>query len=183
MDALKADKEPPEVIAKYGTTPLGRSALMARRLIQEGVSFVEIGFGGWDMHQMTHQALETKLPELDKVLSTLILDLKRLDMWDNTAIIMMGEFGRTPRINQDAGRDHWAASWSAFVSGGVFQGGRAIGETTDDGKMIKGSSYSAEDLMATTLASLGINTKQTYTSKKGRPIKIANGGKIIEGLI
>lgn len=183
MDALKVDKESPEVATKYGTTAFGRSVLMARRLIQQGVSFVEVGFGGWDMHQMTHQALETKLPELDKVLSALILDLKRLDLWDTTAIIMMGEFGRTPRINQDVGRDHWAASWSAFVSGGLFQGGRVIGETSPDGREIKGISYSAEDLMATTISAMGINVKQTYTSKKGRPIKMANNGRIIEGLI
>lgn len=184
MNAVKIDKEPKEVLAAYGTTGFGRSALMARRLIQTGVPFVEIGFGGWDLHQATHQALTMKLPELDQVVSTLMKDLQRLDLWNNVSIIMMGEFGRTPRINQDVGRDHWAATWSAFVAGGLIKGGRAIGETSSDGKEVKGTkSYSSENLMATVLASLGIDTKQTYTTKKGRPIKIANNGTLIEELL
>ena len=183
MNALKTDAEPDEVKNAYGTTGFGNSALIARRLLQQGVPCVEIGFGGWDLHQMTHDTLSTKLPELDKVVSTLILDLKRLDMWDTTAIVMMGEFGRTPRINQNAGRDHWAATWSAFVSGGLFKGGRAIGATTPDGKMVDGIAYSSENLMATTISALGIDTTTKYTSKRGRPMRVANGGKIIEELL
>ena len=184
MKALKPTDEPQNVIDAYGETGFGKGALMARRLLQTGVPFVELGFGGWDLHQNTHETLSTKLPELDKVVSTLMLDLKRLDMWDNTAIVMMGEFGRTPRINQNAGRDHWARSWSAFVSGGLVQGGRAIGSTSDDGTEITSDLiYSAEDLMMTICKSLGINTEKSYTAKNGRPMKIANNGKIIEGLV
>jgi len=184
MKALKPTDEPQNVIDAYGETGFGKGALMARRLLQTGVPFVELGFGGWDLHQNTHETLSTKLPELDKVVSTLMLDLKRLDMWDNTAIVMMGEFGRTPRINQNAGRDHWARSWSAFVSGGLVEGGRAIGSTSDDGTEITSDLiYSAEDLMITICKSLGINTEKSYTAKNGRPMKIANNGKIIEGLV
>jgi len=184
MKALKPTDEPKNVIDAYGETGFGKGALMARRLLQTGVPFVELGFGGWDLHQNTHETLSTKLPELDKVVSTLMLDLKRLDMWDNTAIVMMGEFGRTPRINQNAGRDHWARSWSAFVSGGLVQGGRAIGSTSDDGTEITSDLiYSAEDLMTTVCHSLGISVEKSYTAKNGRPMKIANGGKIIEGLV
>lgn len=184
MKALKPTDEPKNVIDAYGETGFGKGALMARRLLQTGVPFVELGFGGWDLHQNTHETLSTKLPELDKVVSTLMLDLKRLDMWDNTAIVMMGEFGRTPRINQNAGRDHWARSWSAFVSGGLVEGGRAIGSTSDDGTEITSDLiYSAEDLMMTICKSLGINTEKSYTAKNGRPMKIANNGKIIEGLV
>lgn len=184
MKALKPTDEPQNVIDAYGETGFGKGALMARRLLQTGVPFVELGFGGWDLHQNTHETLSTKLPELDKVVSTLMLDLKRLDMWDNTAIVMMGEFGRTPRINQNAGRDHWARSWSAFVSGGLVEGGRAIGSTSDDGTEITSDLiYSAEDLMMTICKSLGINTEKSYTAKNGRPMKIANNGKIIEGLV
>tara|TARA_Y100000592_G_C5481577_1_gene325885 strand:- start:2492 stop:3724 length:1233 start_codon:yes stop_codon:yes gene_type:complete len=183
MDAIKIQQEPAQVIEAYGNTGLGRGALIARRLIQQGVPFVEVGFGGWDLHQMTHETLATKLPQLDKVVSTLMLDLKRLDMWDNVAIVMMGEFGRTPRINQNAGRDHWAASWSAFVSGGLFKGGQAIGKTSADGKQIDGKSYTASELMSTTLTALGIDTNKKHTSKSGRPIRIANGGAAIKELI
>ena len=168
----------------FRSTGFGKGALMARRLLQQGVPFVELGFGGWDLHQNTHETLSTKLPELDKVVSTLMLDLKRLDMWDNTAIVMMGEFGRTPRINQNAGRDHWARCWSAFVSGGLVQGGQAIGSTSENGTEITSDLiYSSEDLMITICKSLGISTEKSYTAKNGRPMKIANGGKIISELI
>ena len=183
MDALKIQQEPAQVLEAYGNTGLGRGALMARRLIQHGVPFVEVGFGGWDLHNMTHETLQTKLPQLDKVLNSLIFDLKRLDIWQNTAIIVMGEFGRTPRINQNAGRDHWAATWSSFVSGGLFKGGQAIGKTSPDGKMIDGKSYVAADLVATTLTAMGIDINRNHTAKNGRPIKIANGGSVIKELI
>jgi hypothetical protein len=184
MDATKLDKESPEILAAYGNTGFGRSALMARRLIQVGVPFVEIGFGGWDLHQDTHETLTTKLPELDMVVSTLINDLKRVNLWDNVAIVMMGEFGRTPRINQNAGRDHWAATWSAFVSGGLINGGQAIGETSENGKLVKnGKSYMAEDLIATICSALGLDMSKSHTTKSGRPMKIANGGAIIKELI
>ena len=183
MDALKIQQEPAQVLEAYGNTGLGRGALMARRLIQQGVPFVEVGFGGWDLHNMTHETLQTKLPQLDRVLNSLIFDLKRLDIWENTAIIVMGEFGRTPRINQNAGRDHWAATWSSFVSGGLFKGGQAIGKTSPDGKMIDGKSYVAADLVATTLTAMGIDINRNHTAKNGRPIKIANGGSVIKELI
>ena len=184
MKALKPTGEPQGVIDAYGETGFGKGALMARRLIQQGVPFVELGFGGWDLHRNTHETLSTKLPELDKVVSTLIKDLKRLDMWDNVAIVMMGEFGRTPRINENAGRDHWARVWSAFVSGGLIKGGQAIGSTNSDGTKVEdGEPYSAEDVMATVCSSLGISTEINYTAKNGRPIKIANNGKIIKELL
>jgi len=184
MDATRVNKEPANILAAYGDTAFGRSALMARRLIQTGVPFVEVGFGGWDLHQDTHETLTNKLPELDKVVSALIMDLKRVDLWDNVAIVMMGEFGRTPNINQDAGRDHWAATWSAFVSGGLIKGGQAIGATSENGKSIKdGLPYQAQDLMITICAALGIDTNKDHTARNGRPMKIANGGTIITGLI
>ena len=184
MEALKIDKEPQEIKDAYGNTAFGRSALIARRLVQQGVPFVEVGFGGWDLHQMTHDTLsETKLPELDKVVSTLFKDLKRLDLWDNSVIMMMGEFGRTPRINQNAGRDHWAATWSSFIGGGLIKGGQAIGATSEDGKSIVDKSYSSEDLLATVCKTLGFDLKTTYTNKRGRPMKIVNGGNVIEELL
>jgi uncharacterized protein (DUF1501 family) len=184
MDALKVDTEPQQTKDSYGNTSFGRSVLMARRLIQVGVPFVEVGFGGWDLHQMTHETLkDNKLPELDKAISALIVDLKRLDMWENTAIIMMGEFGRTPRINQDAGRDHWAMSWSAFVSGGLFKNGQVIGSTSEDGTQPQGLIYQASDLMATVCSALDIDTSKDYTSKNGRPMRIANGGNAIKELV
>jgi len=184
MAALDTSLEPKQVSSAYGPSAFGRSVLMARRLLQQGVPFVEVGFGGWDLHQSTHETLSNKLPELDKVISTLILDLKRLDLWNNTGIIMMGEFGRTPKINSDLGRDHWAGNWTSFVSGGLFKGGIAIGKTSANGMEIEeGNKYSSEDLIATTCQALGIDTKTNYTSKRGRPMNIVNGGKIINEIL
>ena len=184
IEALKFSQEPSNILEAYGNTAFGRSALIARRLVQQGVPFVEVGFGGWDLHQTTHDTLsETKLPELDKVVSTLFKDLKRLDLWDNSVIMMMGEFGRTPRINQNAGRDHWAASWSAFIGGGLIKGGQAIGATSEDGKSIVDKSYISEDLLATVCKTLGFDLETTYTNKRGRPMRIVNGGNVIEELL
>lgn len=184
MSALKPTDEPQAVLDAYGETGFGRSALIARRLLQQGVPFVEVGFNGWDLHQNTHETLKDKLPELDKVVSALIKDLQRLDMWSNVSIVMIGEFGRTPTINGTAGRDHWARTWTAFLSGGLIKGGQAIGVTSQDGRDIKdGSPFSSEDIIATICASLGINMDTNYTSNSGRPMKIANNGKVIQQLI
>jgi uncharacterized protein (DUF1501 family) len=103
-------------------------------------------------------------------------------MLADTAIIWMGEFGRTPRINGDAGRDHWARSWSVVVGGAGMKGGIAVGATSADGTQVETEPYSSEDVMASVCKALGISLETTYTSKNGRPMKIANGGKVIREL-
>ena len=106
MDAFKVNKEPKEVQDKYGTTPFARGCLMARRLVEAGVPFVEVDLGGWDLHGNCFTTLQTKLPEMDKAMAALVQDLDQHGLLESTAIIWMGEFGRTPRINGGAGRDH-----------------------------------------------------------------------------
>jgi uncharacterized protein (DUF1501 family) len=103
-------------------------------------------------------------------------------MLQDTAVIWMGEFGRTPRINGTAGRDHWASCWSVAVGGGGMQGGRVIGETDADGMQVKSEPYKSEDLMASVLKGLGISLETTFTSKNNRPMKIANSGRVIKEL-
>ena len=125
---------------------------------------------------------DTKLPLIDNAMSALIEDLDQRGRLKDTVVIWMGEFSRTPRINANAGRDHWARSWSVMVGGGSIQGGRAVGETSADGTSVVSEPYSAEDLMATVCQALGISLKTTFTSKQGRPMKIANGGKVINEL-
>jgi uncharacterized protein (DUF1501 family) len=115
-------------------------------------------------------------------MSALIEDLVSRGLYDNTTIIWMGEFGRTPDINKNAGRDHWARSWSAVVGGGKLNKGIVVGETDDDGKKVISEAYSSEDLMATILKSLDISLETTFTSKNGRPMKIANSGRVIKEL-
>lgn len=184
MRAFKVMQEPAEVQERYGRTNFGRGCLMARRLVESGVPFVEVSLGGWDNHQNIFPTLQNnKLPELDKGMSALMEDLAERKMLDDVAVIWMGEFSRTPRINGNTGRDHWARSWSAVVGGAGMNSGIAVGKTNEDGTRVDGTSYSSEDLMATVCRSLGISLETTFTSQNGRPMKIANGGKVIKELI
>ncbi len=183
MDAFKVNQEPDAVQDKYGRTGFGRGCLMARRLVEQGVPFVEVDLGGWDTHNANFTTLQNnKLPELDKAASALVADLADRGLLEDTAVIWMGEFGRTPRINGNAGRDHWARSWSVLVGGAGMNGGIAVGRTTADGTDVDCEPYSSQDLMATVLKALGVSLDTTFTSKNGRPMKIANSGKVIAEL-
>ena len=183
MEAFKVMKEPKEVQEKYGTTGFGRGCLLARRLVEAGVPFVEVDLGGWDMHADIFPTLaDRKLPELDKAMAALVSDLADRGLLDDTAIIWMGEFSRTPNINGGGGRDHWARSWSVVVGGAGFKRGVVVGETSSDGKEVVTEPYSSQDVMASVLKSLGISLETTFTAKNGRPMKIANSGKVIKEL-
>ena len=183
MTAFKVMQEPDSVQERYGKTNFGRGCLMARRLVESGVPFVEVGLGGWDNHQNIFPTLENqKLPELDRGMSALLEDLDQREMIDDVAVIWMGEFSRTPRINGNAGRDHWARSWSVAVGGAGMKSGIAVGRTNEDGTRVEGTSYSSEDLMATVCKSMGISLETTFTSQNGRPMKIANSGRVIKEL-
>lgn len=183
MEAFKVNKEPEEVRERYGTTGFGRGCLMARRLVEIGVPFIEVDLGGWDNHEGIFNTLENqKLPELDKSMSALVSDLEERGLLDSTAIIWMGEFGRTPNINSNTGRDHWARSWSVVVGGAGFKRGIIVGETNETGNDVISEPYTSQDLMASVLHSVGISLETTFTAKNGRPMKIANSGRIIKEL-
>ena len=183
MDAFKVAQEPQEIRDAYGNTNFGRGCLMARRLVETGVPFVEVDLGGWDNHNGIFPTLQnTKLPELDKAMAALTADLEQRGMLQDTAIIWMGEFSRTPRINGNAGRDHWARSWSVVLGGAGMKGGIAVGKTNADGTSVETEPYTSQDVMASVCKALGISLETTFTSKNGRPMKIANGGKIIKEL-
>jgi hypothetical protein len=184
MAAFKVDYEQQSVRERYGDTGFGRGCLIARRLVEVGVPFVEVDLGGWDNHGGIFPTLQNdKLPELDRAMSALVEDLAQRGMLDDTAIIWMGEFGRTPRINGGAGRDHWARSWSVVVGGAGFKRGVVIGQTNADGTEVTTEPFSSQDLMASVLKSLGISLETTFTSRSGRPMKIANSGKVIHELL
>lgn len=182
MTAFKVGQEPEEMQERYGQNNFGRGCLMARRLVEAGVPFVEVNLGGWDNHQNIFPTLEGKLPVLDQGMSALFEDLDQRGILEDTAIIWMGEFSRTPSINGNAGRDHWARSWSAVVGGAGMNSGIAVGKTNEDGTRVDGHSYASEDLMASVCRSLGISLDTTFTSQSGRPMKIANSGKVIKEL-
>ena len=183
MDAMKVDVEPESVKERYGDNSFGKGCLMARRLVEVGVPFIEVGLNGWDNHQNIFPTLkDTKLPMLDQGMSALIEDLEQRGLLDDTAIIWMGEFSRTPQINQNAGRDHWARSWSVVVGGAGMNGGISVGSTNEDGTRVETESHSSEDVMVSICNALGISLETTYTSNGGRPMKIANSGKVIKEL-
>ncbi|HMO14587.1 MAG TPA: DUF1501 domain-containing protein [Pirellulaceae bacterium] len=183
MAAFRVDDEPQELKERYGQNNFGRGCMLARRLVQAGVPFVEVDLGGWDNHNGIFPTLQNdRLPTLDRAMSALVEDLDNRGLLQNTAIIWMGEFGRTPRINGTAGRDHWARGWSVVVGGAGFKGGITVGATNDDGTDVVGTSYSSEDLMASVCHSLGISLETTFYSRSGRPMKIANSGKVIKEL-
>lgn len=170
----------------YGKNGFGQGLLMARRLVQVGVPFVEVNLGGWDLHTDVFNTLKNqRLPVLDKGIAAITADLKQRGMLDNTVLVWMGEFGRTPRINQDVGRDHWAASWSVMMGGGGLKNGQAVGATDKDGLQIADGSkaYLPGDVWATVAMAMGIPVNTVHTSKRGRPMKLANGGTPIQELI
>lgn len=180
MESFKVSQEPAAVRTRYGENNFGRGCLMARRLVEQGVPFVEVDFGGWDNHQNIFTTLkDNKLPEMDRAMSALMEDLEQRGLLGDTAVMWMGEFGRTPRINGNTGRDHWARAWSVVLGGAGMQGGLAVGETNEDGTRVLTDPYSSEDVMATVCRALDISLETTFTSRSGRPMRIANSGKVI----
>ncbi|MEM6656331.1 MAG: DUF1501 domain-containing protein [Planctomycetota bacterium] len=183
MEAFNVRSEPQAVQEQYGTSGFGQGCLLARRLVEAGVPFVEVNFGGWDLHDDCFTRLGEKLPVMDKAMGALMEDLTQRGLIDDTIVLWMGEFGRTPRINGDAGRDHFARAWSVAIGGGGINGGLAVGATSSDGTRVETEPYSSEDLMATVCHALGISLQTTFTANNGRPMKIAGGGKLITELV
>jgi uncharacterized protein (DUF1501 family) len=183
LAAFKVDQEPQATRNLYGNNDFGRGCLMARRLVEVGVPFVEVDLGGWDNHAGIFPTLQNeKLPQLDQSMAALVQDLHERGLLEDTAIIWMGEFGRTPNINGGAGRDHWARSWSVVLGGAGLRGGITVGKTSDDGRSVETEPYSSQDIMATVCKALGISLQTTFTSQNGRPMKIADGGKVVSEL-
>src|SRR5437763_1363976 len=154
------DLDLPSFISIGGTAQrIGQGFLLARNLVEAGAVCVEVDFGGWDNHQNIFPTLKTKLPTLDKAMAALVEDLMQSGMWQDTVVVWMGEFGRTPRINQNAGRDHWPKCWSVVVGGGGLKGGQAYGATTKDGTDVADGKCSVGDLYATLYQALGLDPK------------------------
>jgi hypothetical protein len=181
--------EPTKLMEEYGAAGtgannFGRSAIMARRLVEAGVSAVEISLGGWDTHNQTFNAHSTRLqPTLDRAMGTLVKDLVQRGLWSNTVLLWMGDFGRTPRINANNGRDHWPNCWSVVVGGGAIRGGQAIGATDQDGMSVARDQANVGDVFATVYRALGIEHTNQVRDAIGRPFGIAGmNGRPINGL-
>ena len=192
-EAFDLSKEKPSVRAKYGSRTVGQSCLLARRLIERGVPFVTVNAKGWD----THQDLKTRLkdgfagsrtpiglvPNLDLAFSALIDDLKERDLFDDTLIVVMGEFGRTPKLNTTGGRDHWPRAFSVALAGGGVSGGQIIGSSDAVGEVPKSRPVSPSDLVASIYKILGIDPKLELKTPDGRPISLTpESSKVIKEL-
>ncbi len=180
--AFDLDEEPAAVHEAYGRNPFGQGCLLARRLVERGVAFVEVslssvngnGFLGWDTHAQNFQTVERLCGVLDSGWSTLMTDLRSRGLLDSTLIVWMGEFGRTPKINESAGRDHFPNAWSTVLAGGGLRGGQAIGNTGADGEQVKDRPVTVPDLLATVVKSLGIDPSKQNIEDNGRPIRIVD---------
>jgi hypothetical protein len=182
--AFDIKDEPPAVVEAYGKSTFGAGCLMARRLVEQGVTFVEVSLGGWDTHTNAFETLSNRLlPDLDKGMGALVADLAERGLLDSTMIVWMGDFGRTPRINQNAGRDHWPRSWSIVMGGGGLKGGRTVGDTDKDGIDIVDRPVGVMDVIATMTQTMGIDLATQYTTPRGRPMKVVDGGAPIKELV
>lgn len=168
---------------RYGRTPFGQGCLLARRLVERGVKYVEVGLGGWDTHADNFTKVEQNLDVLDPAFASLVRDLRERRLLEETLVLWMGEFGRTPRINGQDGRDHWPRVFSMVLGGGGVEGGRLVGASDSGGFEIQDRPVTVEDYAATLYQCVGIDTKKQTVNELGRPIRILNGGAPIRELL
>jgi hypothetical protein len=193
LEILRSDKskkafdlnlEAQQVRDRYGLTPFGQGVLAARRLMEAGVRFVTISLGGWDTHAQNFDRMSKRLlPSLDQTLSALVEDLHARGLLDSTIVYCAGEFGRTPKINKNAGRDHWARSMAVMLAGGGLKRGYAHGSTDSQGMAPATDPCTPDDLCATIFHCLGIDPHTELTTSTGRPIQLFREGRIIEKLL
>jgi hypothetical protein len=185
--AFDLDAEPASVKSAYGSGKFGEGCLLARRLVEVGIPFVEVTLGGWDTHQNNFERVKSLSHQVDPAMSTLITDLKSRGLLDSTLIVWMGEFGRTPKINsrgEKPGRDHYPRAWSTVLMGGGIKGGQVIGRTDKEGAAVEDRPISAQDFLATVCSALGIDYNRQNDSPIGRPIRIVDkGAKPIKELL
>jgi hypothetical protein len=174
--AFNLEEESAALRDQYGRNIFGQGCLLARRLVERGVPFVEISMGGWDTHGQNFQNVQRLSETLDPAWGTLMEDLRARGMLSSTLIVWMGEFGRTPRINPQQGRDHFPNAWSTVLCGGGIRGGQAYGRTSADGMTVESRPTDVKDFLATVCRALGIDHTTQNMSNVGRPIRIVDAG-------
>jgi hypothetical protein len=167
---------------RYGDSEFGKGCLLARRLIETGVTFVEVRMNGWDSHQDVFDGVKGLAAKCDPAMAALIADLKDRGLFDKTLVVWTGEFGRTPNVNARTGRDHWPRNFNALIAGGGIKGGQVIGETDKDGMGIVNDPVTVPDLFSSICKSLQVNPAKENMSPIGRPLKIVDGGQPVAKL-
>jgi uncharacterized protein (DUF1501 family) len=191
LKAFDLSTEKPETLAAYGAgngmdangANFGRACLTARRLLEHGVRFVEVTLDGWDTHGDNFNQVTTLLTGFDPAFAALISDLADRGLLDQTLVVCLGEFGRTPQINAQMGRDHWSEAFSAVLAGGGVRGGTVVGATDAAGAQVKEKPVTVPDLYATLLAAFGVDGSRAFRTPEGRPIKLADKGKVMTDLL
>jgi hypothetical protein len=182
--AFDLAQEPARVRDLYGRNSLGQSCLLARRLIEAGVHFVTVTDGGWDTHQNNFRSLRDRLlPRLDRAYAALLQDLHQRGLLDNTLVVWFGDFGRTPKVNPSAGRDHWSTAGVACMGGGGIRMGQVVGATNALGEIVIDSPVTPQDLAATIYHALGVPLHTWYRAQDGRPIELVPHGRPVRQLI
>jgi hypothetical protein len=180
--AFAIEEESDRLRDRYGRTTFGQSCLLARRLVEGGVRFVTVNYGGWDHHAKIFESLDKKLPEFDRGFSALVSDLSDRGLMDDTLVVCMGEFGRSPKVNKDAGRDHWATAGSLLFAGAGVKPGNVIGATDKQGGYVTKRPVSPADVAYTVFDSLGIDPRKQLVTPDGRPIEILDQGELVKEL-
>lgn len=180
MKTFDINHEPAKVREAYGNSNFGRGCLLARRLIETGVPFVEVGLGNWDTHDNNFERAKTLCDQLDGPYAQLILDLKARGLLEKTLVVWMGEFGRTPRINPRSGRDHYPRAFNVALAGAGVKGGQVIGKTDAGGTSVSDRPVAVADLLRTLCTALKIDPNHENMSSIGRPIKIVDGGEVVK---
>jgi len=192
-EAFDVAAEPDAIRDRYGRTTFGQSTLLARRLVEAGATFVTVHSGGWDHHWDLQKGMETRLPEVDAAVATLLEDLRDRGRLDSTMVVLCGEFSRTPRMNDGGnggppgskgtpGRDHWGNAMFALVAGGGIQGGRIVGSTDARGERPKERPLTPFDLHATMYHVLGVDPHTHFVDHAGRPVPAIDSGAVISEL-
>jgi hypothetical protein len=183
LGAFDLAGEPESVKAAYGATPFGRGCLTARRLVESGVRFVEVMLDGWDTHKDNFGRVKKLCGALDPAMTALLRDLAERSLLDRTLVVWMGDFGRSPQINGDDGRDHHPGAFSAVLAGGGVRGGTVVGKTNEDGDKVVEDAVSVADLFATVMTLMGMDPRKSVPAPNGRPIGLSDGGSVVEKLI
>ncbi len=183
QQAFDLKNEDPRVVERYGNTGLGRQMLTARRLCEAGCGFVTVQYGGWDMHSKIQENLTKRCPDLDAAVAALVEDVSQRGTDKNILLVISGEFGRTPKVNANAGRDHWAPLSTLALAGGGLNMGQVVGESAEKVDVPKTKPIAPQDLMATIFHVLGIERQIQFVNQAGRPVYMIEDGRPIEELI
>ncbi len=182
-DAFALDKEADKLKDEYGRNEAGMRLLMARRLVESGVRFVSVTYGGWDHHDNIQGAMGGQVPNFDKAYARLINDLSERGLLDSTLVMVTSEFGRTPKINATAGRDHWPKVFSVLLAGGGLKKGMVYGSSDALGAEPENDPMTVENLATTVYHQLGINSDKELMAPGSRPIEIVDGGNVITDIV